>query len=499
MAGEPRYRNLVDNALIVIADVSVDGEIIYGNRAGVKMLGYDSLDELRKENIIKFWHRPEQREAFVSKLRQDGYVNNYEIEYLTKSGKIVYTSASAILDGDMISMVIIDVTERRQAQEAERILAERFRQVTEHAQEWVWEVDAEGLYTYSSLAVEKILGYKPGEIVGKKHFYDLFCPEEREVLKTAALSVFRQKQPLTSFLNLNVHKNGNKVWLTKSGIPILDEHGELCGYRGSDTDITERKQAEGKLLISGQILTNMTEGVYLVRAEDGIIVMTNPAFERMLGYAPNEMIGKHVSIVNAPTDEDPEEVARKITSELDKTGKWQGEVLNIRKDGSSFWSDANVSRIDHPEHGMVWVSVHIDITRRKKADADKAKLLHDVGERLKELQCMYAISNSIRTKETLGEILQGVVAAIPPGWHYPEITRGKLRYKDKEWVSESFKETEWKQSSDIMVAGKPCGSVEVYYLEERPTLDEGPFMAEERNLIDSIARTLSESTRAQAR
>jgi len=322
--------------------------------------------------------------------------------------------------------------------------------------------------------------------------YDLFCAEEREVLKSAALSAFSRKQPFTSFVNLNVHKNGNKVWLSTSGMPILDEHGELCGYRGSDRDITERKKAEEELLISGEILAHMEEGVYLVRAEDGIIVMANPAIERMLGYAPEELIGKNASIVTAMTG-DAEEAVRKNISILNEKGKWQGEILKLRKDGSTFWSYVKVNEFHHPEHGKVWVAVYTDITRQKKFDADKEKLVHDLGERLKELQCMHVISNSIATKESIGEIFQDTVAAIPPGWHYPEITRGKVRYKDKEFVSESFEETEWKQSSDIIVAGKLSGAVEVYYLEERPTLDEGPFMAEERNLIDGIAHTLSET------
>ena len=364
LAGESRYRNLVDNALIVIADVSVDGDIIYANQAAVNFLECDSLDELRKENIIKFWHKPEQREAFLSKLRQDGYVNSYEVEYVAKSGKIVYASASAVLDGEMISMVVIDVTKSR--------------------------------------------------------------------------------------------------------------------------------QAEVRLRTSHEILTHMEEGVYLVRAEDGIILMANPAIERMLGYAAGELIGKNASIVTATTG-DAEEAVRTIYSKLNEKGKWRGELLKIRKDGSSFWSYANVSSFDHPEHGKVWVAVHTDITRQKKADADKEELHRDLGERLAQLECMYAISNSISTKESLDEIFQDTLAVIPAGWHYPEITRGKLRYKDKEWVSDSFEETEWKQSSDIMVAGKPYGSVEVYYLEERPALDEGPFKAEERKLIDGIAHTLSET------
>ena len=134
-----------------------------------------------------------------------------------------------------------------------------------------------------------------------------------------------------------------------------------------------------------------------------------------------------------------------------------------------------------------------DITERKQVEASREKLLHDIGERLKELSCIYTISNSIRTKQSLDEIFQDVVNAIPPGWHYPDITRGKLRYKEREWASEPFDETEWKQSGDITAGAKTIGSVEVYYLEERPTLDEGPFLKEERNLINNIARILGET------
>ncbi|MCK4316068.1 MAG: PAS domain S-box protein, partial [Anaerolineae bacterium] len=82
--------------------------------------------------------------------------------------------------------LIRDMTERKQAEEALRENEERFQQVAENAQEWIWEVDVHGLYTYASPIVEKILGYKPEEVVGKKHFYDLFHPEDREELKKAA-------------------------------------------------------------------------------------------------------------------------------------------------------------------------------------------------------------------------------------------------------------------------------------------------------------------------
>ncbi len=110
---------------------------------------------------------------------------------------------------------------------------QRFHDIAEHAKEWIWEVDANGKFTYSSSVVEKILGYTSEEVVGK-HFYDFFHPDEKEVLKQEAFEVFAAKMPFTEFINRNNDKNGMSVWLATSGIPILDENGELLGYRGAD-------------------------------------------------------------------------------------------------------------------------------------------------------------------------------------------------------------------------------------------------------------------------
>jgi PAS domain S-box-containing protein len=134
--------------------------------------------------------------------------------------------------------------ERRQADKALRESEERFRQLAENAQEWIWEVDANGLYTYASSVVETVLGYRPEEIVGRKYFYDLFHPEDREILKKGALEIMALKQSFQAFINRNVHKDGRIVWLSTSGVPVLDAEKNLLGYRGADTDITERKRME---------------------------------------------------------------------------------------------------------------------------------------------------------------------------------------------------------------------------------------------------------------
>ncbi|MHC4573021.1 MAG: ATP-binding protein [Planctomycetota bacterium] len=119
---------------------------------------------------------------------------------------------------------------------------------------------------------------------------------------------------------------------------------------------------------------------------------------------------------------------------------------------------------------------------------------HDLEERVKDLNCLYGVASSIQKGQSLEATFQDVLALIPAGWHYPDITRAKLRFDGAEYVVEPFEETPWRLTSDIVVDGKKRGSVEVYYVEECPELDEGPFLAEERSLINGIAYALSQAT-----
>jgi len=136
--------------------------------------------------------------------------------------------------------------EQKQMENRLRESEERFRQVAENVGDFIWEVDTNGLYRYTSPSVEKILGYTPDELIGKMHFYDLFAQEAREELKTAAFNVFAAKQAFRAFPNPNTSKEGKIVHLETSGVPVLDDTGNLVGYRGADTDVTERKRAEAE-------------------------------------------------------------------------------------------------------------------------------------------------------------------------------------------------------------------------------------------------------------
>ncbi len=247
---EETYRQIVETALEGIWTLDAENRVTFANNRIMEMLGY-SLDEVIGEPIYRFMDQEWLGKAstLITEHLRKGVKEHLDFKLRHQDGRKLWVimTASPIFDpqgryAGSLGMVT-DITARKQAEEALRESEQRFRDITENAVEWIWEVDPEGTYTYSSPVVEKLLGYTPEEVLGK-HFYDFFLPEEREELKDAALAAFGAKQPFLDFLNRNLRKNGETVWLSTSGVPMLDAAGNLLGYRGADSDITARKQAE---------------------------------------------------------------------------------------------------------------------------------------------------------------------------------------------------------------------------------------------------------------
>jgi len=136
-----------------------------------------------------------------------------------------------------------------------------------------------------------------------------------------------------------------------------------------------------------------------------------------------------------------------------------------------------------------------DITERKRKEAEREELLHSLRERVKEMGCMFAVARLAHGPAAAAEVCREAVRLIPQGWQYPQITRCRIRLDGREYLSGPFDQTPWRLSAEIVVSGRVRGSVEVYYLQERPERDEGPFLTEERRLIDTIARALGEAIR----
>ncbi|MEW6381968.1 MAG: PAS domain S-box protein [bacterium] len=132
-----------------------------------------------------------------------------------------------------------------------------------------------------------------------------------------------------------------------------------------------------------------------------------------------------------------------------------------------------------------------EIARRKEIEKSLIRCSHELAERTKELNCLSGIACLIGKEDlSLEETLQGIVDLIPSAWQYPEITCARLILKDQTFTTRNFKETIWKQASAITFHNEVAGALEVYYLEEKPKCDEGPFLKEERNLINIVERVV---------
>ncbi|MFC1940984.1 helix-turn-helix transcriptional regulator [Chloroflexota bacterium] len=121
-------------------------------------------------------------------------------------------------------------------------------------------------------------------------------------------------------------------------------------------------------------------------------------------------------------------------------------------------------------------------------DTEQPKVENALRERIKELNCLYGVSQlAERHFNSLDNLLEELVNFIPYSWQYPDITCARIVFKENTYKSAGFKVTEWRQSSRIYIYSEPVGEVAVFYLEERPPDDEGPFLKEERALLDALA------------
>jgi PAS domain S-box-containing protein len=132
-----------------------------------------------------------------------------------------------------------------------------------------------------------------------------------------------------------------------------------------------------------------------------------------------------------------------------------------------------------------------DSAQRELAMDVVGQQLHELRNQVKHLDCLYGIARLAETYGiSLDDVLRRVPSLIPLAWQYPEVANARIILGDQEFKTENFRETAWKQASDITVRGEVAGRVEVCYLEQRPASDEGPFLKEERSLLEAIAERL---------
>ena len=159
-------------------------------------------------------------------------------------------------------------------------------------------------------------------------------------------------------------------------------------------------------------------------------------------------------------------------------------------------ADAAEQRIKklNAELNFVKEQLRQETEKRKHAVEILRKQEPLLSERVKEISCIYSVISFLCNKKYASDEdrMRDLLRIIPTGWQYPEDTCVQIILEGKEYKTDNFKETPWRQTSEITVSGEPKGILAVSYLQEKPAKDEGPFYMEERTLIDVIAKFLGE-------
>ncbi len=372
------YRRIVETAWEGIWITDAGNRVTFANNRMTEMLGY-SLEEMIGEPITKFIDQEwfEKLSSHIIEHLQQGDREHLDVKLRHKEGRNLWVimTSSPVFDKEgryagSLGMVT-DITARKQTEEALKENEQRFRNIMENAVEWIWELNREGKYTYSSPVVEKLLGYTPGEVLDK-HFYDFFLPEEREELKAAAFAIIEAKQPFRDFVNRNQRKDGKTIWLSTSGVPVQDTAGNILGYRGADSDITERKQAEEFLRESEEkyrLLVNQIPAVVFKGYADWSIDFFDNKIETITGYRKADFDSRKLKWQELILPEDLEGAKRKFINGLKTDKSYIREYRIRRKDGEIRWIQ-NLGQIFCDASGKI---THIsgtlcDITARKQAE-----------------------------------------------------------------------------------------------------------------------------------
>ncbi len=237
-----------------------------------------------------------------------------------------------------------------------------------------------------------------------------------------------------------------------------------------------------------EVITENTGAQLAYLDPDFNFIRVNSAYAKGAGHTVKELIGRnHFDLFPNEENQAIFEMARDTDKPVefhDKPFEYKDQLWR----GITYWDWTLVPVKDASGRVQGLVLSLMETTERKNAE-------HNLRERVKELSCLYGIvSIADKLSASINELYQDIVSLLPPSWQYPEITCARITINGNKFETENYQDTQWKQSSDIMIYGNKVGIVEVCYLEERPHIYEGPFLKEERALIDAVAMHIGHTT-----
>jgi PAS domain S-box-containing protein len=386
---EAQYRRLAEHSPDMIYRMSVpEGKYEYVSPVSAVITGYTPEEFYQDPGLIRKLIHPAWQEYFRKEwqaLLENRAPPFYEFQIIDRTGNTRWVNQRNMLvmddEGNPVAIegIVTDITRQKITERELRRNELRSLAVSGTAGFWIWEVDAEGIYRYSSPAVSKILGYRPDELVGKMHYYDLFDPSAREELKDFALAGFASHEPFRDFVNINRHRNGTPVILSTSATPVFDDEGIFTGYCGVDEDITEKQRAQEELSENRQQLAGAMDLATLVNWEYDVAAdrfTFDDRFYALYGTSAEREGGNYMSSETYAREflhpEDRDLVEREIQKTLDTTDPRYVSYVEhriIRRDGGIRYISVRIAITK--DAGGRTIRTHganQDITERKQAE-----------------------------------------------------------------------------------------------------------------------------------
>jgi PAS domain S-box-containing protein len=488
---EEKWHSLVEMAPDGIATLDVKGVITSVNDAFLNLTGYTREQIVGKHFTKLQTIQPKDAARYLrlmvsalrgklprpfeySYVRKDGTIGWGEahIGYLKKNGKTIGYQA-----------ILREITERKKAEEELRKSEERHKELAESIGDVFFAMDKDLRYTYWNKASERLTGIREKEAIGKT-LTEIFPDVKGTPMEQFYLERLRAKKPSTFVNKYNI--GGRDYVFDISAYPSRN------GLSVFVKDVTDRKRAERELRESEEkfrALAEQSPNMIFIN-KNGSVVYANKRAEEAMGYTREEFCSLDFDFLTLIAPDSRELIKSGFAKHMKGEDTPPYEYKLVTKQGKVIDVMLSSKLIDYEGEKAILGTV-TDTTERKKTEKDASELLHDLNERTKELACLYSISELVEKPGiTLKEIMRGIVDLLPPAYQYPNIACARIVFESQEFATENFEETRWKQQADIMVNEEKAGFVQVCYLEEKPAIAEGPFLKEERDLIDATVERL---------
>jgi PAS domain S-box-containing protein len=351
-----------------------------------------------------------------------------------------------------IAVLFKDITERKRIEAVLGESQKKYQDLTETTNDFVWEMDARGRYTYCSPQMEKLWGLKPSEMMGKTPF-DVMPPGDRERALELFVKLGNSAEPFSGLQTTAYDSQGHLIYVETNGVPFFDAQGRLLGFRGISRDITERKKAEAALKSSEEKYRAYVENspvAFFVATSEAKYEQVNDAACKLLGYSKEELLERTISDVLFKEDI---QWGLKQFASLKETGKSVREFALKRKDGQPVFVILNATKLPDGK----FMAFCENITERKKAEqsvleseAKYRELVNLLPEMVFEIDTN---ENIVFANERALELTKYSKEDFKVGFNANHLVAPEDRARSKENIKKMFA-GEMRQSSEYTFLGK---------------------------------------------